>query len=190
MGTKAGIMDVIEQTKNKMKAAIEHLKTELKAIRTGRANPGMVDSVSVEVYGTHMRIKDLASVTSPESKQILISPFDPKNAPLISKAIEKANIGIMPKLEGHSIRLTVPAMNEEMRKEMVKLIHKKLEEAKVSIRAVRRDANDQLKKQKSSSEISEDILGRHEKEIQKLTDDFCREADDVSRQKESEVVHI
>lgn len=183
-------MDTIEQTKQKMRAAIEHLKTELKAIRTGRANPGMVDSLLVEVYGSNMRVKEIASITSPEPKQLLISPFDPKNAPFISKAIEKANIGVMPILDGHTVRLKIPAMDERMRQEMVKLCHKKREEAKVSIRNIRRDANDLLKKAKASSEIQEDQLKKGEKQIQELTDSFCREADEVSRQKEDEVIHI
>lgn len=180
-------MNVIEQTKTKMNAVIEHLKTELKSIRTGRANPGMVDGVSVEVYGTHMRIKDMASISCPEPKQILINPFDPKNVSIISKAIEKANIGIMPIVDGNSIRLKIPAMDENMRKEMVKLIHKKCEEAKVSIRNVRRDSNDQLKK---SKDFSEDEREKKGKDIQKETDDFCRKADELARQKESEVMHI
>src|SRR6185295_1390902 len=116
-------MDIIQQTKLKMLAAIEHLKTELKTIRTGRANPSMVEGVLVEVYGSNMRIKELASVTSPDPKQLLIVPFDPKNAPLIAKAIEKANIGIMPILDGHTVRLKIPLMDEKMRKEMVKICY-------------------------------------------------------------------
>lgn len=183
-------MDLIEQTKTKMKAAIEHLKNELKSIRTGRANPAMVDSIQVEVYGTHMRIKDLASISSPEPKQLLIVPFDPKNAAFISKGIEKANIGIMPILDGHTVRLKVPPMDENMRKEMVKICHKKNEEAKVSIRNIRRDANDHLKKQKTANEIPEDMFKKLGDDIQKLTDNFCKEADDVTKQKEHEVVHV
>lgn len=183
-------MDLVDQIKSKMRAAIEHLKMELKAIRTGRANPGMVDTIQIDVYGAPMRVKDVASISSPEPKQLLITPFDPKNAGLISKAIEKANIGIMPILDGHSVRLKIPPMDENLRKEMVKLCHKKREEAKVSIRNIRRDGNDHLKKQKSSSEISEDMVKKLEKSIQDLTDTFCKEADDVSKQKEDEVVHV
>ena len=183
-------MDIMEQTKSKMRAAIEHLKTESKSIRTGRANPGMVDGVHVEVYGTNMRIKDLASVSCPEPKQLLITPFDPKNAGMISKGIEKANIGVMPIIDGHTIRLKIPPMDESMRKEVIKLIHKKVEEAKVGIRNIRRDSNDHLKKQKSGGDITEDVHDTLTKSIQKVTDDSCKEADDISRQKEAEVVHV
>lgn len=183
-------MDVIEQTKSKMRAAVEHLKTELKSIRTGRANPAMVDSIQVEIYGSNMRIKEVASISTPESKQLLIVPFDPKTAGFISKAIEKANIGIMPILDGNSVRLKIPPMDENLRKQMVKVCHTKREEAKVSIRNVRRDSNDLLKKQKQEGHIPEDQLKKQEKTIQELTDTFCKESDDLAKQKEDEVVHL
>lgn len=180
-------MEVIDMAKAKMRTAIDHLKNELKSIRTGRAHAGMVDSIMVEVYGSNMRIKEIAAVTSPDPKQLLISPFDPKNAPLIGKAIEKANIGIQPILDGHTVRLKIPMMDEAMRKEMIKLCHKKREESKVSIRNIRRDANEALKKLK---DLPEDLIKKNEKTIQELTDTFCREADTVSKQKEDEVTHI
>jgi ribosome recycling factor len=183
-------MGIVEQSKEKMRAAIDHLKMDLKAIRTGRANPAMLDAIHVEVYGTNMRIKDLGSISAPEPKQLLITPFDPKNVSLISKAIEKANIGMMPILDGHGIRLKIPPMDEAMRKEMVKICHKKREDSKISIRNIRRDANDQLKKQKVVGEIAEDLLKQQEKMIQDLTDTFCGEADEVSKQKEKEVIHV
>ena len=183
-------MDVQEQAKSKMRAGIEHLKTELKSIRTGRANPSMMDPVMVEVYGSNMRLRDIASVSSPEPRQLLITPFDPKNAPMISKSIEKANLGIMPIVDGHLVRIKVPPMDEAMRKEMVKLCHKKREDAKIGIRNVRRDANDQLKKQKGEGILSEDLVKKFEKTIQELTDSFCKEADDVTRHKEEEVMHV
>lgn len=183
-------MDIVEQIKGKMEAAIEHLKTELKSIRTGRANAGMVDGILVEVYGSNMRIKEIASVTSPDPKQLLITPFDPKNLPFISKSIEKANIGMMPMIDGHSVRLKIPMMDEPMRKEMAKLCHKKKEEAKVRIRTERQKGNEQLKKLKSSSEIPEDLFKKYEKQIQELTDKACKEADDVAKKKEDEVVHL
>lgn len=183
-------MEVIELAKSKMRAAIEHLKNELKSIRTGRAHSGMVDGILLEVYGSNVRIKEIASVTSPDPKQLLISPFDPKNAPLISKAIEKANIGMNPMLDGHTVRLKIPMMDEAMRKEMIKVCHKKREESKISIRNIRRDCNEALKKLKGSGDIPEDLLKKYEKSIQETTDTFCKEADTVSKQKEDEVMHI
>ena len=183
-------MEVIDFAKSKMRAAIEHLKTELKSIRTGRAHSGMVDGILLEVYGSNVRIKEIASVTSPDPKQLLITPFDSKNAPLIGKAIEKANIGMNPILDGHTVRLKIPMMDEAMRKEMIKLCHKKREESKISIRNIRRDCNEALKKLKTSGALSEDLLKKHEKSIQETTDTFCKEADSVSKQKEEEVMHI
>src|SRR5262249_5243225 len=120
----------LDQTKSKMVAAIEHLKHELNSIRTGRANPGMLDHVTVEVYGSQMRIKELASITTPEPRQLLITPFDRSHASAIGKAIEKANLGFMPIVDGNAVRIKIPAMDENMRKEMVKLCFKRLEEVK------------------------------------------------------------
>lgn len=180
-------MEVIDTAKAKMRAAIEHLKNELKSIRTGRAHAGMVDSIYVEVYGSNMRIKEIASVTSPDPKQLLISPFDPKNAPFIGKAIEKSNIGLQPILDGHTVRLKIPMMDEAMRKEMIKLCHKKREESKISIRNIRRECNEALKR---LEDLPEDQLKKNEKIIQETTDTFCKEADTISKQKEEEVMHI
>src|SRR5215211_2343184 len=111
-------MSILDDTKTKMTAAIEHLKNDLKNIRTGRANPGMVEHVMVEVYGSSMRLKDIAAISAPESRQLLITPFDPQNAGVVGKAIEKANIGLMPIVDGHTVRIKIPPMTEEIRKKM------------------------------------------------------------------------
>jgi|688.fasta_scaffold04572_7 ribosome recycling factor len=183
-------MSILDQAKTKMAAVIDHLKEELKSIRTGRANPGMLDHVMVEVYGTSMRIKDLASVTVPEPRQLMISPFDATNKNAIAKAIEKANLGVMPIVDGNVIRIKIPPMNEELRKEMTKLCHKRGEECKVGVRNVRRDANEVIRKQKNEGLIAEDELKKLEKQIQDLTDKFCREADEIAAKKEKEVSTI
>jgi ribosome recycling factor len=181
---------VLDQTKAKMQAAIEHLKNELKSIRTSKANPAILDGVTVEVYGTQLRIKELASITTPEPRLILITPFDARNASAIGKAIEKANLGIMPIVDGNLVRLKIPPMDESMRKEMVKLCHKRREEAKVSIRNVRRDSNEMVRKQKADGEIAEDMMKKQEKSIQEMTDKFCKEADDLAEKKEKEILTI
>ena len=181
---------IIDQTKSKMTAALEHLKNELKSIRTGRANPAMLDGVVVEVYGTQMRIKDLAQITTPEARQLLITPFDQTNKGAIGKAIERANLGVMPIIDGNVVRLKIPPMDEAMRKEMAKLCHKKREEAKVSIRNVRRESNDFLRRQKADGHIAEDEVNKQEKNIQDLTDKFCKEADDLAEKKEKEISTI
>lgn len=183
-------MDILGQTKEKMAAAIEHLKNEMKNIRTGRASPGILDSVFVEIYGAKMRIKDVASVNAPEPRQLLITPFDAQNTSAIGKAIEKANIGLMPIVDGNSVRLKIPQMDDNVRKEMIKLCHKRREEAKVSIRNVRRDSNNELAHKMKGGELAEDQMKKLEKNIQELTDKSCKEADDLSEKKEKEISTI
>lgn len=183
-------MNTTEQTKTKMLAALEHLKTELKTIRTGRANPAMVEGVMVEVYGSLVRLKDIASINAPEARMLVITPFDTKNAAAIGKGIEKANIGVNPIVDGNMVRIKIPQMDQNMRKEMVKLIYKRLEEAKISIRNIRRDGNEAVRKQKASGDIAEDAMKKAEKIIQELTDKYCKEADDIAEKKEKEVSMI
>ena len=180
--------DVLNETKVGMENAISYLKDEMKNIRTGRANPAMVDSVVVEVYGTQMRLKELASITVPEPRQLLINPYDVNNAPMIGKAIEKANLGLQPIVDANGVRINIPAMDEAARKEMCKLAHRKSEEAKGGIRDWRRKANDDLKAKKTSSEITEDDQKRLEKEVQNLTDKYCKIADDLEKEKEKEIL--
>lgn len=183
-------MDIIAQTKAKMKAAMEHLKEELKGIRTGRANTAMLDNVMVETYGSQMRVKDVSSITAPDARQLLITPFDPQTKGSIGKAIEKANLGFLPIVDGSVVRIKIPPMDDNMRKEMGKMCHKKREEAKVSVRNIRRDANDFIRKQKADGELAEDRLKVLEKNIQTLTDEFCKEADSLSEKKEKEISMI
>jgi ribosome recycling factor len=181
-------MNIFDQAKTKMGAALDHLKNELKSIRTNRANPGMLDNVSVEVYGSMMRIKDVANVTAPEARLLLITPFDPSTTNPIGKSIERA--GFLPIVDGNAIRIKIPPMDENARKEKVKECHKKKEEAKISIRNIRRECNEAAKKQKTAGDITEDDLKKLEKNIQELTDKSCKEADDLSEKKEKEVTTI
>lgn len=183
-------MSIIDQIKNKMNAALEHLKNDLKTIRTGRANAAILDGILVDIYGSSMRIKELGSITTPEARQILVTPFDPQTVGAIAKGIEKANIGLMPIADGNVVRIKIPPMDENLRKEMVKLCHKKREEAKVGIRNVRREGNEEARRQKANGEITEDVLKKLEKSIQELTDKSCKEADDISEKKEKEVTTI
>ncbi|NGX42662.1 MAG: Ribosome-recycling factor [Chlamydiae bacterium] len=180
-------MSTIDQTKEKMKAGIDHLVEELKKIRTGHANPAMVENVQVETYGTLMRLRDLASITTPEPRQLLITPYDANNANAIGKYLEKANLGFTPIVDGNVVRINIQSMDESVRKDMAKLCHTKREESKISIRNVRREANEMARKQKADGEIGEDILKKLEKEIQDLTDDYCKQADELSEKKEIEV---
>lgn len=183
-------MSIFDQAKSKMIAAIEHLKNDLKSIRTNRANTGMLDGVSVEVYGSTMRIKDVANITAPEARMLLITPFDPSTTNAIGRSIEKANLGIMPIIDGNSIRMKIPPMDENARKEMVKQTHKKKEDAKVSVRNIRREYNETAKRQKADGDLTEDGLKKIEKQIQELTDKYCKEADELAEKKEKEVTTI
>ncbi|HSW86782.1 MAG TPA: ribosome recycling factor [Rhabdochlamydiaceae bacterium] len=183
-------MSIPDQAKTKMQAALEHFKQELKNLRTNRANPGMIDGVTVEVYGTQMRIRDLATVTVPEPRMLLVSPFDPQTAGPISKAIEKANLNLQPILEGNIIRINVPPMDESVRKEIVKVGKKKAEDAKIVIRDIRRKNNELVRKQKADGDITEDVMKKAEKTIQDLTDQFCKEIDDLFAAKEKEIMVV
>lgn len=180
-------MSIKKQVDNEMQQAIEHLHQELKNIRTGRAHPGMVEAVTAEVYGTPMKIKDVASITTPEPRQLVIQPFDHNNTAAIGKAIEKANLGFMPIVEANLIRINVPPMDESLRKEMIKLLHKKREEAKVSIRHVRAKFNKQAKADK---DMPEDQVKRIEKDVQELTDKYCEKVDTLCQQKENDISTI
>lgn len=181
---------VTEQTKTKMQAALDHFKTELKNLRTNRANPSMLDGVLVEAYGSQMRIKELANVTTPEPRQLLISPFDPQTSGAIAKGIEKANLNLQPVVEGAVIRINVPPMDESMRKQIVKQGKQKAEDAKIVIRDIRRKNNELARKQKADGLITEDVMKKEEKGIQDLTDKYCKEIDDLFSAREKEIMTV
>ncbi len=173
-----------------MTEALEHLKKELNLLRSSRANPQMFDALSVEVYGSQMRMKELATVSTPEPRQLLITPFDPQTAGPIAKSIEKANMNVQPILEGHIIRINIPPLDESMRKDIVKQAKKKTEDAKVAIREVRRKSNDTIRRQKSDSEITEDEVKKGEKSVQELTDEYCKNVDGLFIAKEKEIMTV
>lgn len=183
-------MNAVDQAKAKMKDAIEHYKSELKALRTGRANPGILDNVQVEIYGSQMRLRELANVTVSDARQLLITPFDPHAAGPIAKGIEKANLNLQPILDGHVVRINIPPMDEAMRKEIAKQAKKKGEDSKVVVREVRRKANETIRKQKADSTITEDEMKKSEKIIQDLTDNSCKEIDTLLAAKEKEIMTV
>lgn len=183
-------MSSSDDLKKKMTGALDHLRQELSGIRTGRANPAMVEGVMIEVYGSQMRLRDIASITAPEARQLLIQPFDPQTNALIGKGIEKANLGFMPIVDGNIVRINIPAMDKNLREKMVKLIHEQREKAKVVLRNLRRDANEAARDKKKAGTMPEDELKKREKEIQEMTDKYCKEADDIASQKEIEVMKI
>jgi ribosome recycling factor len=183
-------MDVIKETEKQMQSAVEHLKAELKGIRTGRANPAILEGVQVDVYGTKMRITDVATISAPEPRQLLISPFDMQNVHSIAKGIEEANLNLQPIKDGNVVRVNIPEMDAKVRQDMVKVAKRKCEETKVSIRNARREANDLVKKQKNDGDIAEDVMKKLEKSIQEKTDSFCKQADELATSKEKEILTI
>lgn len=182
--------DVVKETEKKMTAVIDHLKHDLKGLRTGRANPAIVETVIVEVYGSHMRLQDLASIAVPEPRQLLITPYDAKNVHAIAKGIEAANLNLQPMVDGNVVRIKIPEMDQKVRQEMAKQAKKKSEEAKVGIRNARRDGNDTIRKQKADGDVPEDFMKKTEKRIQELTDKYCDTADKLASEKEKEIMTI
>ncbi len=183
-------MGVLDDAKSKMHAALDHFKTELKNLRTNRANPGMVEGVMVDIYGSHMRVKELASITAPEARQILITPFDPQTAGAIAKGIEKANLNLQPVVEGHAIRINVPPMDQAVRQNIVKQGKQKAEDAKITIREIRRKHNEMIRKQKADGMATEDEVKKVEKGIQEATDLSCKQVDELFTAKEKEILAV
>jgi ribosome recycling factor len=181
---------VENQVKAAMQAAFDHLKLELKSLRSGRANSAMLDRVMVEIYGSHTPLKAVATISVPEARQILVTPFDPSTAHAIAKGIEAANLGIHPMVDGKVVRLNVPPMDESIRKQIAKQCKELGEKAKISMREVRRKFNDLVRKQKADGVIPEDMLKKLEKTIQELTDKYCREADTACSEKEKEIMTV
>ena len=175
---------------DKMKKAIEHLEEEYSTIRTGRANPAILNKVQVEYYGALTPINQVGSISVPEARQILITPWDRTVLSAIEKAINKAEIGVNPINDGSCIRLTFPELNEERRKELVKEVKKLAENGKVAVRNVRRDGMEMVKAEQKNGDITEDELKFLEEKIQKMTDNYVEKIDVVSENKEKEVMEV
>ena len=174
----------------KMGKSIEALTKELSSLRTGRANAAMLDLVKVDVYGQQMPINQIASITTPEPRMINIQVWDQNNVPLIDAAIQKSELGLNPQIDGQLIRLPIPELNEERRTELKKLIKNMGEKCKISIRNIRRDANEELKKLLKSKEIGEDEEKSFEKNVQTITDNHIKIVDDKVSSKEKEIMTI
>jgi ribosome recycling factor len=184
------IQAVITDSEQRMKKALEHMSGDLSALRAGRANPGMLERISVPYYGQPTAINQLANITVPEARLLVIQPWDKKTLPDIEKAILKSDLGVTPSNDGQVIRLNIPALTEERRKEMVKIIKKYGEECKVAVRNVRREANEQFKKLEKDKKVSEDEAKQGEESAQKATDKFIKEIDQLVAAKEKEIMEI
>ena len=184
------IKDVISTANEKMNKTIAVLKKELASMKAGRANPSMLDRIEAEYYGTMTPLSQLANVSAPEPRVLMIQPYDKTSIKAIEKAIQTSDLGINPSNDGIVIRLIVPELTEETRKNLVKNVKKEGEEAKVAIRSIRRDCNDKIKNMKKEHELPEDDVKRAEEDIQKKTDAHIKEIDNILDAKEKEVMSV
>ena len=180
--------ELFDNTEIKMKKTIEHLLQELSIISTGRASANLLDGVKVDYYGSIVPINNLAHVSAPDPQSIVVQAFDPGSLELIEKAIQNSDLGFTPNNDGNIIRINIPALTEERRNEMVKIVHKVAEENRISIRNARRDANDSIKKQQASDGVSEDEVKIWLHNTQELTDKFIKEINDIALNKEKEIL--
>ena len=190
MASVAGLKDTYAQLKKRMEKAVEDFRKAMTATRTGRANVHMLDSVTVDAYGSQMPLNQLAQVHAPEPQMITVQPYDPSQMGAIEKAIRSAELGLNPMNDGKMIRVPVPPLTQERRQEMVKHLHKVLEEHRTAVRNIRRDGNDAIKKALKDKKITEDDEKRSLEEIQRLTDDEIKKMEEMSKAKEKEVLEL
>ena len=190
MAAIPGLKETYLQLKTRMEKAVEDFRKEMAATRTGRASVHMLDSVSVEYYGSYMPLNQIAQVHAPEPQLITVQPFDPSSLAAIEKAIRTADLGLNPMNDGKLIRVPVPPLTEERRRDMVKRLHKILEDHRTAVRNIRRDGNEAIKKAMKDKKITEDDEKRSLDEIQKLTDDEIKKMEEMSKVMEKEVMEI
>ena len=184
------ISDLKKNTESRMSKSVDSLTESLQSIRAGRANTSLLDKIYVDYYGQQSPLNQVASLSAPEARLLAIQPWDASLIPEIEKAIQKSDLGITPSNDGKVIRLVIPQLTEERRKDLTKLVGKYAEEAKVSIRNIRRDAMEDIKKSEKAKEISEDDRKTYEEDIQKLTDKYIKDIDGVAEEKEKELMEI
>lgn len=182
--------DIFTDTERRMQKAVEAFRQDLTAVRTGRASAVLLERIQVDYYGTLTPINHVANVSVPEARLLVIQPYERKMLTDIEKAIQKSDLGINPNNDGQVIRLSIPPLNEERRRDLVKTVHKKLDEHKVAVRNIRRDANDKLREREKKKEISEDELKRNTERLQKLTDRFIDDMEKVGKTKELEILEV
>ena len=187
MAEDKDVRDVLEE---KINRSLDFLKENLNTVRAGRANPALLDKITVDYYGTPTPLKAIANISVPDPRTLMIAPFDPKSVNDIEKALNLANIGINPSNDGKFLRLHIPQLTEERRKELTKLVHKYGEDAKVAVRNERREANETLKKQEKDGDLTEDDLKNEEKLVQKATDEAITEIDKIIESKEKEIMEV
>jgi ribosome recycling factor len=180
----------MSNTKERMSKAIQTFTRELASIRAGRANASLLDKITVDYYGAPTPVNQLAGISVPEARMLVIQPYDKTALGDIEKAIMKSDLGITPTSDGNIIRIVIPQLTEERRKDLVKLVKKEAEDAKVAIRNIRRDSNDDLKKLEKNGEITEDDLRGYSDDVQKMTDDHITQIDSIAKDKEKEILEV
>ncbi len=183
----ANIQDVLEE---KIAKSLSVMKEDLNTVRAGRANPALLDKIMVDYYGSPTPLKNISNISAPDPRTLVIAPFDPKSIPMVEKAINIADLGINPANDGKVIRLAIPQVTEERRKELIKVIKKMGEDSKVAIRNLRRDANEELKKSEKAGELTEDDLKKDLDMVQKKTDKAVKDIEDILAQKEKEIMEV
>lgn len=181
---------ILKETREKMEKAVQAYSKSLATVRAGRANPSLLDSIYVDYYGASTPLNQLSTISAPEARLLVITPFDKSSINDIEKAIQKADLGIAPSSDGNVIRINIPALNEERRKDLVKIVGKYTEEAKVQVRNVRRESNDQLKKEEKESNMSQDDLKDEQDSVQKETNKHIDKIDQLAKQKENEIMEV
>ena len=184
------IQELRKKTSDRMQGAVDALKKEFAGIRTGRASMGLLDGIIVDYYGTPTLVQQLASLSIPESRQIAIQPWENRLIPEIEKAIMKSDLGLTPMNDGKTIRINIPILTEERRKQLVKIVRKRAEESKIAVRNNRRDSNEELKKLEKEEHISEDEVKKEHDEVQKITDSFIKKVDELLDHKEKEIMEV
>jgi len=184
------IKELTLDAEKRMKSAIQSLHDDLSSIRTGRANPSLVERMSIEYYGSPVPLIQLATISVPEPRQLLIKPFDQASVKDIEKSILASDLGLTPMNDGKVIRLNLPPLNEERRHDLIKLVHNRLEEARIAVRNIRRDINNDIRDFEEEKMISKDDLKHGEEEIQKLTDKYIEEIGEVGKKKEIEIMEV
>ena len=184
------IKETLVETETRMKGAIQALEDDLAGVRTGRATPALVERLQIEYYGAFTPLMQLASISIPEARQILIKPYDASSIRAIEKAILASDLGLTPNNDGKSIRLNLPPLTEERRRDLVKSVHNRLEESRIAVRNVRRDIIKDLKEYEHEKLITEDDLKKAEEELQKLTDKFIQQIEQVGQRKEKDIMEV
>jgi len=184
------LQELRKKTSDRMQGAADALRKEFTGIRTGRASLGLLDGIIIDYYGTPTPVQQLASLSIPESRQIAIQPWEQKLIPEIEKAIMKSDLGLTPMNDGKTIRINIPILTEERRKQLVKVVRKRAEESKIVVRNIRRDSNEELKKLEKNEHISEDEVKKEHDEIQKITDAFIKKIDESLEHKEKEIMEV